>query len=83
MTRWAGLARQAGPTEWNQAKPRRECCSCSEPSHVFRQLCREQCELRERSEQSDTVVGLYVCEMITPRGLVERDRKTLSMLQFD
>jgi tRNA-dihydrouridine synthase len=28
-------------------------------------------------------VGLYVCEMITPRGLVERDRKTLSMLQFD
>ena len=31
----------------------------------------------------DTVAGLYVCEMITSRGLVERDRKTLSMLQFD
>ena len=30
-----------------------------------------------------TVAGLYVCEMITSRGLVERDRKTLSMLQFD
>ena len=37
----------------------------------------------ERSEQLDTVAGLYVCEMITSRGLVERDRKTLSMLQFD
>ena len=24
-----------------------------------------------------------VCEMITSRGLVERDRKTLAMLQFD
>lgn len=38
---------------------------------AFRQLCREQ------------GAGLYVCEMITSRGLVERDRKTLSMLQFD
>ena len=27
--------------------------------------------------------GLFVCEMITSRGLVERDPKTLSMLQFD
>jgi nifR3 family TIM-barrel protein len=35
----------------------------------------------EQSEQSNT--GLYVCEMITSRGIVERDRKTLSMLQFD
>jgi nifR3 family TIM-barrel protein len=38
---------------------------------AFRQLCREQ------------GAGLYVCEMITSRGLVERDRKTLSMLQFN
>jgi nifR3 family TIM-barrel protein len=38
---------------------------------AYRQLCREQ------------GAGLYVCEMITSRGLVERDRKTLSMLQFD
>jgi nifR3 family TIM-barrel protein len=38
---------------------------------AFRQLCREQ------------GAGLYVCEMITSRGLVERDCKTLSMLQFD
>jgi len=38
---------------------------------AFRQLCREQ------------GAGLYVCEMITSRGLVKRDRKTLSMLQFD
>ncbi len=38
---------------------------------AFRQLCREQ------------GAGLYVCEMITSRGLVERDPRTLSMLQFD
>jgi nifR3 family TIM-barrel protein len=38
---------------------------------AYRQLCREQ------------GAGLYVCEMITSRGLVERDAKTLSMLQFD
>jgi nifR3 family TIM-barrel protein len=38
---------------------------------AFRQLCREQ------------GAGLYVCEMITSRGLVERDRKTTSMLKFD
>lgn len=38
---------------------------------AYRQLCREQ------------GAGLYVCEMITSRGIVERDRKTLGMLQFD
>jgi nifR3 family TIM-barrel protein len=56
---------------------------------AFRQLCREQgaasraVELRssERSEQSSS--GLYVSEMITSRGIVERDAKTLSMLRFD
>jgi nifR3 family TIM-barrel protein len=49
---------------------------------AFRQLCREQGE-RDSREPSNTVAGLYVCEMITSRGLVERDRKTLRMLQFD
>jgi nifR3 family TIM-barrel protein len=38
---------------------------------AYRRLCREQ------------GAGLYVCEMITSRGLVERDRSTLSMLAFD
>ena len=38
---------------------------------AFRQLCREQ------------GAGLYVCEMITSRGIVERDQKTMRMLQFD
>jgi nifR3 family TIM-barrel protein len=38
---------------------------------AYRRLCREQ------------GAGLYVCEMITSRGVVERDRSTLSMLAFD
>jgi nifR3 family TIM-barrel protein len=38
---------------------------------AFRSLCREQ------------GAGLYVCEMITSRGLVERDETTLAMLTFD
>jgi nifR3 family TIM-barrel protein len=38
---------------------------------AFRALCREQ------------GAGLYVCEMITSRGLVEQDETTLSMLVFD
>ena len=38
---------------------------------AYRQLCRE------------SGAGLYVCEMITSRGLVERDPKTLGMLRFD
>jgi len=38
---------------------------------AFRRLCREQ------------GAGLYVCEMITSRGIVERDAKSLSMLAFD
>jgi nifR3 family TIM-barrel protein len=41
---------------------------------AFRQLCREQAEPSP---------GLYVCEMITSRGIVEGDRKTLGMLSFD
>jgi nifR3 family TIM-barrel protein len=38
---------------------------------AYRRLCREQ------------GAGLYVCEMITSRGIVERDANTLSMLVFD
>ncbi len=38
---------------------------------AFRSLCREQ------------GAGLYVCEMITSRGLVEKDATTLGMLVFD
>ena len=38
---------------------------------AYRRLCREQ------------GAGLYVCEMITSRGLVERDAVTRSMLVFD
>jgi nifR3 family TIM-barrel protein len=38
---------------------------------AYRRLCREQ------------GAGLYVCEMITSRGIVERDSTTLSMLVFD
>ncbi len=38
---------------------------------AYRQLCREQ------------GAGLYVCEMITSRGLVVGDHKTKDMLAFD
>ncbi|HQR25574.1 MAG TPA: tRNA dihydrouridine synthase DusB [Nocardioides sp.] len=38
---------------------------------AFRRLCAEQ------------GAGLYVCEMITSRGLVEQDATTLAMLVFD
>ncbi|HET9860113.1 MAG TPA: tRNA dihydrouridine synthase DusB, partial [Nocardioidaceae bacterium] len=38
---------------------------------AYRRLCREQ------------GAGLYVCEMITSRGVVERDETTMSMLVFD
>jgi nifR3 family TIM-barrel protein len=38
---------------------------------AYRRLCAEQ------------GAGLYVCEMITSRGLVERDSTTLQMLVFD
>lgn len=38
---------------------------------AFRKLCREQ------------GAGLYVCEMVTTRALVERDPKTMAMTHFD
>jgi nifR3 family TIM-barrel protein len=53
---------------------------------AYRQLCREQAELgvaRESRGRGERPAGLFVCEMITSRGIVERDPKTLSMLQFD
>jgi nifR3 family TIM-barrel protein len=51
---------------------------------AYRRLCREQGALRDgRSATSSGTTGLYVCEMITSRGLVERDETTLAMLAFD
>lgn len=44
---------------------------------AFRTLCREQ-ELH----RTGTVSGLYVCEMITARALVERNEKTMRMIEF-
>ena len=43
----------------------------------FRVLCREIEE-----DLTDTVSGLYVCEMITARALVEGNEKTLHMTTF-
>ncbi len=51
---------------------------------AYRRLCREQGAHRDvRSARSSGTSGLYVCEMITSRGLVERDAVTESMLVFD
>lgn len=44
---------------------------------AFRTLCREQ----ERA-RTGTVSGLYVCEMVTARALVERNEKTMHMTTF-
>ena len=43
---------------------------------AYRRLCLEQMAAHGTS-------GLFVCEMITSRGLVERDETTLRMLVFD
>ncbi|MFL6133191.1 MAG: tRNA dihydrouridine synthase DusB [Nocardioidaceae bacterium] len=64
---------------------------------AYRRLCREQGALRDahsvrssgttlrdaHSVRSSGTTGLYVCEMITSRGLVERDETTMKMLTFD
>jgi nifR3 family TIM-barrel protein len=51
---------------------------------AYRRLCAEQGALRDGSSlASSGTTGLYVCEMITSRGLVERDPTTLKMLVFD
>lgn len=44
---------------------------------AFRTLCREQEE-----QKTGTVSGLYVCEMITARALVEGNEKTMHMTTF-
>jgi len=53
---------------------------------AFRQLCAEQGALggtaSAGSDGSSGQAGLYVCEMITSRGIVEGDKTSLSMLRF-
>lgn len=44
---------------------------------AFRSLCREQ-----EVQRIGTVSGLYVCEMVTARALVERNEKTMKMTTF-
>jgi nifR3 family TIM-barrel protein len=48
---------------------------------AYRQLCREQAEAVS-PPGSGVASGLYVCEMITARGVVERNPKTFDMLRF-
>ncbi len=51
---------------------------------AYRRLCSEQGALRDASSLgSSGPAGLYVCEMITSRGLVEGDPTTRQMLVFD
>ncbi len=47
---------------------------------AYRALCREQAELGAPHARP---AGLFVCEMITSRGIVERIGKTFDMLRFD
>ena len=46
---------------------------------AYRRLCREQAEAGTTARPA----GLFVCEMITSRGVVERNPKTFEMLRFD
>jgi nifR3 family TIM-barrel protein len=57
---------------------------------AFRRLCREQGAREPTSERGTAEAeakpgrsGLYVCEMVTTRALVERNPKTLRMVAFD
>jgi len=62
---------------------------------AYRQVCREQAEAGvadvvagggnapARYDPTRTSDGLFVCEMVTSRGIVERDPKSLAMLSFD
>ena len=50
---------------------------------AYRTLCREQGALGLASSGHGGTPGLYVCEMITSRGLVEGDATTRRMLVFD
>src|SRR4051794_14440625 len=51
---------------------------------AYRRLCREQGTLGGAATTAASGAGgLYVCEMITSRGIVERDETTMRMLHFD
>ncbi len=51
---------------------------------AYRRLCSEQGARRDASSPERAgAAGLYVCEMITSRGLVEGDTTTRQMLVFD
>lgn len=57
---------------------------------AYRQLCREQAVAGLTSSESlgaqvehHDAPGLFVCEMITSRGVVERNPRTFDMLGFD
>lgn len=47
---------------------------------AYRQLCREQAE---QGAPGVRPAGLFICEMITSRGIVERIPKTFEMMRFN
>ncbi len=49
----------------------------------FRALCREQAESRVPEPSAERPAGLFVCEMVTTVGLVERNPKTRKMIHFE
>jgi len=49
----------------------------------FRALCREQSESRVPEPSDERPAGLFVCEMVTTVGLVERNPKTRKMIHFE
>lgn len=49
----------------------------------FRALCREQSESRVPEPSAERPAGLFVCEMVTTVGLVERNPKTRKMIHFE
>ncbi len=49
----------------------------------FRALCREQAESRVPEPGAERPAGLFVCEMVTTVGLVERNPKTRKMIHFE
>jgi nifR3 family TIM-barrel protein len=49
----------------------------------FRALCREQAESRVPGATAQRPAGLFVCEMVTTVGLVERNPKTRKMIHFE
>ena len=49
----------------------------------FRALCREQARSRVPEPTAERPAGLFVCEMVTTVGLVERNPKTRKMIHFE